>query len=726
MNMKILCILLASFGFLNVSGAQNTSAKLSANTVIGTIESVDYSTNNPSTTVNTKSNAFDGDMTTFFASYQRSGGWAGLDLGGKYVITKVAYCPRQDLAGRLLLGVFEGANYPDFGDAVPLCIITTTPSQNVMTEQMVSNSRGFRYVRYVGPNDVRCNIAEIEFYGYKDTGSNSALTRLANLPTVTIHTENAQDVIEKDVYLKGIVSFISADGTDIYTDSLEIKGRGNASWGFPKKPYRLKLSKKTRVLGLPANAKNWTLINNYGDKTLMRNLLAFDLSKRLDIPYTPAGIPVNVFLNGEYKGCYQLCDHIEVGKERVDIKEMKPEDITLPKLSGGYFIEIDAYASGELPEAWFTSASGIPVTIKSPKDDEIVPAQKQYISSYFNEMETVLFSSNFKDSITGYRKYIDVETFIRHFLVGEISGNTDTYWSTYMYKERESDIFKFGPVWDFDIAFENDNRTYPVNNHSDWIYKSGSAAGTARNIVNRLFEDTEFANRLKVVYAEYRNNENLTKDSLAAVVNNYSALLDDAQKLNFTRWNILNEYVHMNPRTYGSYAGEVDNVRSFLTARLDWVDKKLNYASTLNFDANGGTVSQDSKSIFYGKAVGTLPTPTYNNYTFSGWNTERNGSGDTYTEATIYNIFGNTTLYAQWGSTSISIEASDSLPPVLYPNPTTGIVHIDNTNGAEILLYGIFGELLHHTRDNRIDMSNYPNAVYLIKVGNKTTKVVKK
>ncbi|MDR1864508.1 MAG: CotH kinase family protein [Bacteroidales bacterium] len=568
-------LLLWSCGCLH---AQNVPAKLLPVTVIGTETSVDYSNNTPSVTVNTKDNAFDSDLSTIFAAYERSGGWAGLDLGEAHVITKIAWCPRQGWAGRLLLGVFEGANKPDFGDAVPLRMITETPAEGTMTEGEVNCSLGFRYVRYVGPNDVRCNIAEIEFYGYPGEGDRSQLYQVAGLPLVVIHTVGAVDIADpyKEVYRKGIVSFISGNGTQFYTDSLEIKGRGNASWGFPKKPYRLKLFKKTNVFGLPANAKNWTLINNYGDKTLMRNLLAFDLSRRLELPYTPAGMPVNVFLNGEYKGCYQLCDHIEVGKGRVDIKEMEEDDTSLPKLSGGYLLEIDAYASSEI--SWFTSGQGVPVTIKSPKDDEIVPAQSGYIRAYFNEMETALFSAGYKNPVTGYRKYLDMETFIRHFLVGELSGNTDTYWSVYMYKDRNEDLFRFGPVWDFDIAFENDVRTYPINQNPNWIYAStGSEAANTRAMVNRLFTDAEFVARLKAVYAEYRDNGALTEDALLGVIDSYAAQLDDSQKLNFTRWNILNTTVHQNPRTYGSYEGETENVRTFVRERLQWMDRKLNY-----------------------------------------------------------------------------------------------------------------------------------------------------
>ncbi len=560
--------------------AQNVSVKLPTTNIIGTNECINYAGGNVmSTTVNTKYNAFDGNLNNTFAAYQASGGWVGLDLGEKYIITKISYCPRTSWSQQMMLGIFEGANNPDFGDAVPLFMITQNPQQNILTEQGISCSRGFRYVRYIGPSGAHSDVAELGFYGYKGIGDNSNLPQITNLPTVTIHTANSEDIVEKEKYLKGIVSVISQDGTQIYTDSLDVRGRGNASWTFPKKPYRMKLYNKTNLLGCPAKEKNWTLINNYGDKTLMRNLLAFDLSRRLDMPYTSVGIPVDVILNGEYKGCYQLCDQIEVAKYRVDVETMKATDITLPNLSGGYFIEVDAYASQEI--SWFKSAfKSTPVTIKYPKDDEIVPAQSAYIKSVYDNMESVLFSSTYTNKTSGYRKYIDTETFIRHFLVGEISGNTDTYWSVYMYKKRNEDIFRVGPVWDFDLAYENDKRTYPINSNSNWIYAStGSCAAGFRDFVNRLFSDPDFLLEVKSTYACYRDRGILTKSALLDVVDEYAAELSKSQELNFKRWDIMNTLVHGNPKIYGSYEAEVNNVKNYISARLDWMDNKLGYTA---------------------------------------------------------------------------------------------------------------------------------------------------
>ena len=516
--------------------------------VIGTESCIDYDDDNAeTTTVNTSANLFDDNFETFFATFQQSGGWAGLDLGEKHIITSIAYCPREDKDSSLLLGLFEGANNPDFGDAVPLFLVTEIPEYDMMTEKDINCSRGFRYIRYVGPSNAQCNIAELKFWGYKGEGDDSQLPAITNIPTVVIHTVDAEDIIEKEKYIKGIVSVISEGGTKIYTDSLDIRGRGNSSWGFEKKPYRMKLYNKVNLLDLPAKEKNWTLINNYGDKTLMRNLLAFDLSERLEMEYTPAGVSVNVFLNGEYKGCYQLCDHIEVETGRVGVEKMKETDIALPNISGGYLIEIDGYAYYEI--SWFTSSlNGIPVTIKYPKDDEIVMAQYNYIKRQFNMLENAVHSPDFSDPQGGYRKYLDTKSFIRHLLIGEISGNSDTYWSTYMYKRRDDGLFYVGPVWDFDLAYDNNYNLYPIDDLTDdWIYRAkGSEAVNGMLVfVDKIMSDPSFYQELKETYESYRESNVISVEELCKVVDDYAEELEQSQQLNFMRWNIMDKLVQI-------------------------------------------------------------------------------------------------------------------------------------------------------------------------------------
>ena len=453
-------------------------SQLLTGTPIGSSPSVDYSNNSASTTVNLPSAAFDGDLNTFYASYGRSYTWVGLDLGTPHVITRVGWSPRNDGVGpeRVVLGMIEGANRSDFLDAVPLYLIDQKGVIGKMHYADIIVSKGFRYVRYVGPHDKRCNIAELEFYGHAGEGDDSKFYLPSGIPVVIMNTVNAEEPYDKEHNIPSYVRIIDTDNSYVI-DTATTRLRGNASLNFAKKPYRIKFESKQRPLDAPAKAKKWTLISNYGDKTLMRNLLAFHISEVIGMPYTPYGRSVDVILNGEYKGCYQLCDQIEVNKNRVNIDEMETSDISGEALTGGYLWEIDAYADQEV--SWFNSNHNIPVTIKSPDEEDITPEQSKYVADFFNKMEETVYATYFDNKDYGWRSILDAETFLKHFLIGELSGNTDTYWSVYQYKKRGEDKAYTGPVWDFDIAFDNDYRTYPLNNKSEFVCFNARCGGLA-------------------------------------------------------------------------------------------------------------------------------------------------------------------------------------------------------------------------------------------------------
>ena len=536
----------------------HTPVKLTG-TVIGTDQSVDYNTGSASSTVNTRDNVFDGDYSTFFASYERSRTWVGLDLGEKHVITRVGYSPRISHEGRVQLAILEGANSADFSDALPIAIIKQKGVSNQMSYVDVNCSRAFRYVRYVSPNDVRCNLSELEFYGWKGKGDDSQFCQLTNLPTVVVNTRNREEITSKEVYVMSNVYIISDGGKKILeTSETGIKGRGNASWGFPKKPYKIHFADKQQVLGSPSTDRKWTLINNYGDKTLMRNILAFEVSRRVGMVYTPFCTPVDLVLNGEYQGCYQLCDQVEVGVGRVPAKD-------------GYLVEIDAYAYDE-DKYFYTSSRGIPVTVKYPQDDVITQAQMNFIQNYFERMEAAVFSSNYKDPVNGYRKYLDLDSFLLNFIVGEFCGNTDTYWSVNMYKDGAQGKFYTGPVWDYDLAFENDNRTYPINNINGYIYatKGSVADDDVRTMVTRIVKnDADAHARLIELWDAVKPG----LSDLNFYVDQTYDLLYESQQLNFIRWPILSTRVHQNPKAYGSYDAEVNAVKTYITGRLTRFDQ---------------------------------------------------------------------------------------------------------------------------------------------------------
>ena len=555
-------------------------SQLLTGTPIGSSPSVDYSNNSASTTVNLPSAAFDGDLNTFYASYGRSYTWVGLDLGTPHVITRAGWSPRNDGVGpeRVVLGMIEGANRSDFLDAVPLYLIDQRGVIGEMHYADIMVSKGFRYVRYVGPHDKRCNIAELEFYGHAGEGDDSKFYLPSGIPVVIMNTVNAEEPYDKEHNIPSYVRIIDTDNSYVI-DTATTRLRGNASLNFAKKPYRIKFESKQRPLDAPAKAKKWTLISNYGDKTLMRNLLAFHISEVMGMPYTPYGRSVDVILNGEYKGCYQLCDQIEVNKNRVNIDEMETSDISGEALTGGYLWEIDAYADQEV--SWFNSNHNIPVTIKSPDEEDITPEQSKYVADFFNKMEETVYATYFDNKDYGWRSILDAETFLKHFLIGELSGNTDTYWSVYQYKKRGEDKAYTGPVWDFDIAFDNDYRTYPLNNKSEFVcFNGGSTAGSMGQFVRRVvLQDAQTIPELREIWAVARCN-GIDSASLCMWIDSIAEEIDRSQTFTFMRWDILNRQEHMNPVARGSFAAEVAYLKEYISKRVEWMDKRLGYVHT--------------------------------------------------------------------------------------------------------------------------------------------------
>lgn len=575
-------ITLFSF-FLTISTA-SASPKLTG-TPIGTVEGFDYAT--WQVVDNIQSRAFDGNLNTAFATNERSYTWVGLDLGEPHIITKVGWAPRQEDLGlaRVNLGIFQGANSPDFMDAVPIYMVKENGKLGEISYADVNCSRGFRYVRWVSTSDARCNIAELEFYGEPGVGDDSRMYQLTNLPTVCINTEDCIIPFDKETDIESNVIII-ADGKVNVSATGGVRERGNGSRTFPKKPWRIKFDKKQKVLNAPAKAKKWTLINNYGDKTLMRNIVAFEIARRVGMDYVPFCQPVDVIMNGEYKGCYQLCDQVEVNPGRVELTEMTPEDIEGEALTGGYLIEIDAYADQEPEQSWFKSTRAIPVTIKSPKDDEIQPVQKDYIKNYFQQWETGVYAADYKTENPGYFSIFDIDSFLQYFIVSELTGNTDSFWSTYMHKDRGESKFYTGPVWDVDLGFENDTRTYPIaqtsaNNFLSLTWNS-SVAGNMRSMVRRIVVDNPYnRERLAKAWSIARDTKDLQANTLNAFIDRWAETLDESQTLNFRRWPILSECVHQNPVALGSYEAEVARLKAYLTARLDQLDG----AQLMGYDA---------------------------------------------------------------------------------------------------------------------------------------------
>lgn len=509
--------------------------------------------------------------------------WIGMDLGMPHVITRVGWKPRFDAAD-VVLGLFEGSNREDFMDAIPLFMITDGRYAGVFSYADLMVTRGFRYVRWCAPADCQSDVAEVEFYGNESVGDDSHFYQISNLPTLSYHTYSGKEPYDKVHELESEMCIIYDGGRRLQEYPILVRERGNGSRYelFKKRPYRVKFNDgkshhmlKGSLQESPAKAKKWTLIPNWRDKSLMRNNIAFEMSRRLGMSYTPWIQNVDVIVNGEYKGNYQLCDQITVDPNRVDITNMESWDVDETSITGGYLLEI----TGAGGETWHFSSNrgGIPVDIKSPDSDDIVSEQFSYIRDAFNDMESRLWASNYEHPEKGYRGKLDLESFLRLFLVGEFAGNTDAMWSVYLYKERSDDLFHFGPVWDFDLSMDNDRRVYPANGKSDWLFNYGSAVTGIRDFVNRILSDPFATQTLSSIWSSMRKSGAFSEESLWAYVDSLGAVMDVSQRLNFTRWDNLGELLTLQQFAPGTYEGELDIIKSYLRTRISWIDKKLGY-----------------------------------------------------------------------------------------------------------------------------------------------------
>ncbi|MBQ9169741.1 MAG: CotH kinase family protein [Bacteroidaceae bacterium] len=529
--------------------------------------------------------AFDDDASTYYSTSTETFGWVGLDLGEPYVITRVGFTPAPGSQGaqRMVLSLFEGANSPDFMDAVPLYLISSNPGRGTYTTADVDVSRGFRYVRFVGSAGSYANIAEMKVFGHAGEGDDSRFYQITNLPTLSVHVKNniLPTVRGEDFESQSLL--IYEGGTMIQDYPILFRVRGNYSSTHENKAFRMKYNdgKSHHMMNgaaneAPAKAKKWVLINSYRDKTLMRNPVAWAMSRRGEKDWTPWSQVVDLVVNGCYWGTYTLADAVSVDRNRIDITEMTEYDTEDEFLTGGYFVEVDNNASRE--PYWFNSNHGNPITVHDPDEDIIQPVQFNYIRNTWNQMEDIVFGADFADKETGFRSVLDIETFCRHFLISEFNGNTDMLCQVFYYKERGDDHFYTGPVWDADLALENDQTTYPANQRMDWTYKVRDT-GNWTQFVGRVLSDPTCFAYLQEMWAKLRKKGNFEPDDVAADVDSLRSEVRASANLNFIRWPYLNQWLSLNPEVPGSWEAEVDRVRNFVHDRVAWMDQMLSYGT---------------------------------------------------------------------------------------------------------------------------------------------------
>lgn len=309
-------------------------------------------------------------------------------------------------------------------------------------------------------------------------GYSHAISYSGTLPVLHIETANRQEITSKDYYLQGTyyldpmgAADIEAIGTKDSPLTLEIKGRGNWTWtGFDKKPYRLKLTEKAALMGMN-KSKHFALLAHADDnKGFMRNTIGFYFSEQIGMAWTPKAKPVELVLNGDYKGLYFLTETIRVDKDRVNIVEQEDNETDSENITGGWLVEIDNYRDD--PQIRFMegdTGEEMAITYKTP--EELSSAQEQFLRAEMERIDCLVYGDKNSDELW---QYVDMDALAKFYIVQEITDNYESFHgSCYLYRDMgEGQKWMFGPVWDFGSAFNYDKEQYLYEGrewHNHWI-----------------------------------------------------------------------------------------------------------------------------------------------------------------------------------------------------------------------------------------------------------------
>ena len=378
------------------------------------------------------------------------------------------------------------------------------------------------------------------------------------IPTVHISTEGGKPIDSKEDYVKA--SFRFEDPTRFYSDEEtvevtgKIRGRGNSTWGMPKKPYRIKLDEKVDLFGSPGD-KDWILLANYSDKTLLRNIVAMEISRICGMAWTPRMLSVDVYLNQEYIGVYTFCDHKEVAKDRVNIEVATETD-----LEGGYYLELEEAMDEPV---CFKTVWDTPVMFHEPEYP--TEAQQKYVKEWFNGFERALERVQGEHD-DAYRSYIDIPSFINYYIIQEITKNPDgnVRKSTYLTKEKGKPLEMYH-VWDFDITLGNCDYTN-FEKPEGWQMRYVKW-------YNQMFFDPAFK---KAVVDRWNELYPTLLTQVTAFLDRQHTLMAGAETRNFDRWQILGVKVWPNYYYFPTYDEEYAFLKEFYEARLAWLNERIN------------------------------------------------------------------------------------------------------------------------------------------------------
>ncbi len=374
-------------------------------------------------------------------------------------------------------------------------------------------------------------------------------SQLVKIPHIYIDTEGRVDIVEKktyvqaEIYIDGGINF-----EDLPRVPASIRGRGNSTWGMPKKPYRIKLDSKASVLGLPAE-KNWVLLANYIDHSLMCNAFAMKTGQLLDMPFTHHMIPVDVTLNGKLLGNYMLTEHKEVTENRINIGK------------DGWLIELDTYYD-QPPWQFISKVFSLPVMIQFPELDKMDESEAliklNTIKEDFENLEALVADDSFPEN--NYLDFFDSEAFVKYMIVYYLTANEEINHpkSTYIYKMK-NEKYCMGPIWDFDWAFGYEGTGTHFVNPERPLFWNKNSKGTL--FFNRFMQDPEIKNLFREEWNKFKSEK---LQDLTEYIEWYAEQIEESHSVNYAIWK----------------QGK-DDVYYYLNRMLPWIEARVSYIDLL-------------------------------------------------------------------------------------------------------------------------------------------------
>lgn len=375
-----------------------------------------------------------------------------------------------------------------------------------------------------------------------------------------------------EVYEQTTIHITGSDGDKWDDYRAEIRGRGNYSWFLDKKGYQIKLSEETELLGMGA-ADTWTLIANHGDASLLRNIYALELGKQIGIAAYSEGEFIDLWIDDEYLGNYIICSKPKIGQCGIDLHDKLG---VLVEVDNNYCTDEDVYFHSDTSNADFVCKDMVQVCKSEQAKPSVMREVLKSFEDYVTAFEFVLYAD--EQDWSEVLKYIDVESFVKFYLIEEFCENPDACrTSMYMYWDGPGDVIHMGPVWDFDLALGN-CFTYEEGGDptADYVDVMSSNDDSWMTWYSKLLELPEFRAAVVECYHDYF--QTAVAEANVHLANEVDYISASAER-NFTRWpdvlggnNLFGDY--RGHHYEDTWRGEVEVLQSFIDARRTYMDNR--------------------------------------------------------------------------------------------------------------------------------------------------------